>query len=112
MQDESKVETVLVVKSEHDAQNRTYRYSTHEIPAHIAEVQLSRPDEKRNYAFRGARYATKDEADIYRKEQARFNIKPKKTPVIDEEIEEVAEVTQEAKEIKAEKKTKTKLEAK
>jgi hypothetical protein len=85
MEDESKVEMALVVKSQHDAQNRVYRYSTHEIPAHKAEEQLSKPEEKRNYHFKGARYATDEEAAIYWKEQSKHLIIPKKAKAKPEE---------------------------
>jgi hypothetical protein len=94
MQDESKVEMALVVKKQHDAQKMEYRYSTHEIPAHKAEEQLSWPDEKRNHYFKGARYATQEEIDIYNKEQKRTVVKSKKSA--DPEDEELIVKTKES----------------
>lgn len=59
------LETVLVIRPIHNAQQRTYEYKTVMVPVEAADMQLSLPDEKRNTVWKGARYATQDEIDSY-----------------------------------------------
>lgn len=58
---------VLVIKTRHNAQNRVYETSPEEVPTELAEMQLSQVDEKRNFHFRGVRYATEEEKAAYYK---------------------------------------------
>jgi hypothetical protein len=60
-------DTVLVIRPIHNAQKQAYEYRPVEVPTHIAEEQLTRPDEKRNHHWRGVRYATSDEHNAFYK---------------------------------------------
>jgi len=74
-------DTVLVIRPIHNAQKQAYEYKPVEVPSHIAEEQLSRIDEKRNHHWKGVRYATDEERNVY------FKIAPKLEAVEAEPIE-------------------------
>lgn len=85
---------VLVIKTKHNAQNRVYETSPEEVPTELAQAQLSLIDEKRNFHFRGVRYATKEEKAIYYKtplKKAKAE-EPKEEPILKDEKPEPKKV--------------------
>lgn len=57
--------TVLVIKPIHNAQKRAYEYKATEVPAELAEEQLSKDDSQRNFAWQGVRFADDEEKAAY-----------------------------------------------
>jgi hypothetical protein len=58
-------EVVLVIRPIHNAQRQAYEYKPVEVPAHTAEDQLSKKDDQRNHHWKGVRYATEEERDLF-----------------------------------------------